>query len=720
MKEGTVEKQSTEAKVLAKYGLHSLSCFYSNKNEPLLRRATRVSKLIFENTILPVYQEKRVYPGAGWYPALPTDDPKKIGMGVSYTGHYRFNPVTAWKFANELDDEFDKHIITRIINDLTVFTSVPCTMRYRHGGVHKVSNYQRVLAEGFEGYKKRIIRLKKKAKGLEQDVFYEAMLECIDSIIALCRRLLGYLKKIKLHKQDDPILDNLIKALEQSPVKPARTFYQALLATQFTMCLTSFEPGRIDKYLYPYFKKDCEEGRISIHEADQLLEEFLSNINNLGGVKHMTLGGTDENGRPVYNELTSLLIKLSGKIKQPNTSLLVRKDMPDKLWDIAMENLKNGRGNPAIINEELYLKGLKETVGVTNEDTADLAFGGCTETLIQGKTMTDSTWTAYNLPDILNQSINNYFIHLKSFSEFYKSFKNDIRLTVKEMTSQINLWQHHFALYFPLPINTLFTDDCLERAIGFSAGGCRYNFDIVDIFGAINVINSLHTIKLIFDNKLNISRPQLLKMLNDNFRNFDKEYIQIKQINKYGNDNDEINNLAKDLLGFVFDEIKKYRCWRGNGYFLPAVIGWTSYIRQGKHVEATPDGRLKAEPLSDSIGAVSETESKGLTALLLSAASIPQASALGTCILNIRIDGGAFAGPDGNSNLKALFKTYFELGGQQIQVNAVDTKMLEAALKEPKKYTDLVVRVAGFTDYFINQNDKIKAEIILRTAHKAN
>ncbi|MFC1737112.1 glycyl radical enzyme domain-containing protein [Candidatus Hydrogenedentota bacterium] len=711
---------STDSQILLKHGLRSAAIFYEHKNEPLMRRASRVTRACMEETPLPAYNGTRLYPLGKWNPFLPNDDPHEHGLAIAFTGRYTYKREAFAQLVQSIDDEFEQLILQRIARDMNVYTTDPGPARYFHAGHHWIMNYPRILNEGLEGYMARLIDHESKAENEEKRVFYAALRDTLEGLITVTRRGVDYLKSLP-SQNGAGNLERLIKGLERVPIQPARNFYEALLSAHFITQFGCLEPGRIDKYLYPYYTKDLTEGRITPAEAKELLDEFLGNIDSILGsptAVHMTLGGTDEEGRAAYNELTEIILKSMRQHRQPNTSLRVRKDMPDELWETVLDNLAAGCGNPALVNEELYLEGLRETFSVSKEDMADYAFGGCTETLIQGRSAVDATWVAYNVLDVLEQSIQSHLIDSDSYEEFLEKFKSDIRFTVREMVDHVNLRQHHYASFRTEPIRALFTEDCIEQGKGFNEGGARYNFDNTNIYGMTNAINSLYTLSELYSGELEMSRQEFMDMLQNNYEGFEKEHMLIRRLDKFGNDTNEINALATEISTLVFDEILKYRCYRGDGQFMPAVIGWVSFVKLGWHTGASPDGRKKGEPLADSTGPMQGTDKKGLTAMLLSTAAIPQNKAVGTCVLNVLLDKKCLEAPEQRERTRALFQTYFNQGGAQIQVNVVSAEILEDAMKHPEKHENLVVRVAGYSDYFVKQREGIKEAILERTRHE--
>lgn len=404
----------------------------------------------------------------------------------------------------------------------------------------------------------------------------------------------------------------------------------------------------------------------------------------------------------------------------PNVSLRVRKDMPQFLWDTYLENMSKGYGQPAIVNEDFFLDGLVNQYNVPFEDAVNYVFGGCSELLIQGKTMCDSTWVAYNMLDVFEHTMYNSLLNCDTFEEFYNRVKKDIQITLKDMTNQINIRQHADGLHNPYPVRTLMTGDCIDNAKSFTNGGTRYNFDSTNVYGTTNTINALYTVKKLYDGEFgNLSKETFLKSFIANYKGYEDLLVQYKAVQKFGNFNEEINQITQDIMGLTFNQIKRYKCYRGNGRFMPAIILWVTWVIGGLKVGATPDGRVCSEPLADSGGPMQGTDIEGPTSTMGATLAIPQKDCVGTCVLNLRLDSKNFQTQKNRLKVQQLFQSYFEQGGCQLQVNVVDTKTLLDAMEHPEKHRDLIVRVGGFSDNFVLLDSKIKEQILLRSEFEA-
>ncbi|MBT3286952.1 MAG: hypothetical protein HN380_06360 [Victivallales bacterium] len=708
-----------ESRLLRRHGMKSAALFYANRNEPLMRRAARVARACLGRARLPEYTGTHFYPPPRWGPGLPDDDPAGHGLRISRRGQFQCDGAAFGRLVESLEDPFEQLLLQRVARDAGAFNSGPQSARYAHGGMHWVANFPRLLGGGLEGYHKQIVHRAETADLLEEQSFCEAMLDTVEGLLALADHCHATLVE-EQRRHDSPRLSRLVDAFAHVPRRPARTFHEAMVSIRFAMGVGCGEPGRLDQYLWPFYVRDIAEGVLTREEALELLDEHFAAIDGCvssPGAWHLTLGGSDAEGQPAYNDLTVLCLQLNQRYRQPNTSLRVRPDMPDDLWEAVLDNLRTGCGNPALINEELYAARLQEIGGVTPSDIADYGFGGCTETLVQGKSAVDSIGSTYNLLDILETTTATHLTRCGSFDVFMVAFRNDIEMTAAQLVAEVNVRQACHGTYQTDPLRTLFADDCIERCKGYHAGGCRYNFEIVSVYGIANAINSLETIRALYEGSLGVTAEELLEALAANYEGHEALLARIGKLEKFGNNAPEVNALATSVTDLVFDRLGSSPCWRGSGRFLPASIGWTDFISLGKHLGATPDGRRKGEPLADSTGPTQGTDTRGPTQALLSTAAVAQGKALGTCVLNLLLEPQAFDTKDQREKLRALFTTYFTQGGSQLQINVVDEEVLQDAYDHPDKHGDLFVRIAGYNDYYVKQSRDIQAEILERSRH---
>ncbi len=721
---------SNHARFLKKHGMYTAAVYYKNLNETVELRSARVSRYILENMPLPDYLDDQILmvnAPHSMYCKLEQDDIYNYGFYFRPVGEFFFDQDNFKRLQDVCTNSVEHYIVESIRKNCVAATTTPSPNRYEHGGIHNVPNFDFVLKHGILAYRARIEKELAATEDPRVLSFESGLLEIIAGIENYISRYINKLEEYeKTFTGDSSKLQRLIRALKKVPLYQAESFYEAFISCNAVMYFSNwFEPGRIDDYLFPYYEKDLSEGKTSREEAYLFLRTLFEDIEKrIGhpGVTHVTIGGTRPDGSVVYNALTEIVIKAIGGLRTPNVSLRVRKDMPQFIWDAFLYNISKGYAQPAIVNEELYLDYLTKDYHIPYEDAVDYVFGGCSEVLIQGKTMCDSTWVAYNMLDVFEQTLYNHFMNCDTFDDFYHRLKQDYQVTLHEMAEHINIRQFSHAMHYPSPLSTLFVDDCIENAKSFSNGGARYNFDSTNIYAATNAINSLYTLKHYYEGKLgSFSKTAFLQALLANFEGYEDIYAKCKKVTKFGNYDQELNALASDLMNFVFDETMKLDCYRSNdkytGRFMPAIILWVDWISCGEHVGATPDGRFLGQATVDSCGPMQGTDMEGPTSVMTAALSLPQHKCIGTCVLNLRLDPSVFRTPGGTEKLQQLCEIYFLQGGCQLQINVVDPEVLMDALQNPENHQNLVVRVGGFSDNFVKLSKPIQEEVIKRTQH---
>ena len=718
---------SSHGRFLLKHGMYSAALYYKNRNETEDRRAARASRYALENIDLPTYTHGHPFglSCSQWiYGFAPQDDPHGYGLRFNIDGHCGFDADSFRKLHEKCENSVEHYIVDSIISDCRAMYADISGSRYNHGGTHNVPDFEFVLNHGIAAYRQQIMDALAAATDPNTRMFQEGMLDVLDGTETFIFRYITYLES--LAADGDPTLTRLVKALKQVPLQPARSFYEAYVACSMAMGLSgSFEPGRIDNYLWPYYEKDLATGKTSPEEAYTLIRAMFADINNtIGhpGVTHVTIGGTNPDGSPCYNALTEIAIRAIAGIRTPNVTLRVRRDMPDFIWDAALENIKNGGSHPALVNEELFLEKLTTDYAIPYHDAVNYVFGGCSELLIQGKTMCDSTWVQYNMLDIFENTLYNHFLSCDSFDSFYAKVKEDIGTTLKELELHINNRQMAEGIHRPSLSRTLLADGCIRNGKSFSAGGTVYNFDSTNIYAGTNTINSLYTLKQYYEGKLGeFPREEFLAALMSNFEGYGELFAKCKNVTKFGNFDPALNALAKDLMTFTFKKVMELRCWRRNdeyiGRFMPAIILWVDWISSGKRVGATPDGRVLGEATVDSCGPMQGTDTEGPTSVMGAALSLDQGNCAGTCVLNLRLDKANFRSPESTRKVRQLMEVYFRQGGSQLQINVVDPKVLRDAYEHPEKHRDIIVRVGGFSDNFVMLDRTIQQEILKRTEH---
>ena len=548
-----------------------------------------------------------------------------------------------------------------------------------NGYTHSIPNYKRIIKEGLNSYIARI-------NALPDGDFKEGLLEITEGIRIFRDRSLAVLR-------EGNAPEKLIKALEKVPFSPADNLYEAIVGWNFIYYVDGCDnPGRLDAELIEYYKNE---------DMTELFLEFFRNVDITGGYSS-ALG-------PDYNELTLQILKAIKGMRRPTLELRVTEAMPDEIWEAALDSIESGCGQPGFYNENLYQSGLAERFpNIPRKDLLQFNGGGCTETMLAGISHVGSLDAGIHLVFIFSRFLREHLILTENFEEFYMNLLDEIYKTEDKVTYEINEIYARRAEHIPQPVRTLLIDDCIDNQKDFNAGGARYNWSVVNFAGIINVIDSLLAVKsLVFDEK-KYTAEKFLELLESEDSGF---YIELRKCPCFGVDDEEADKLASDFAGKIFTSLDKYELFRSLG-FVSSSIQFASYEWAGAQVGATPDGRKKGEPMCDSLGAIHGKDIKGPTALLNSVAKLKLSKAVGTPVVNFRIQKKYV-----KTALRPLIAGFFMKGGMQIQVTCVSREEMEDALIHPEKHENLIVRIGGYSEYFNWLSAVEKRTVIERTEH---
>jgi pyruvate-formate lyase len=584
--------------------------------------------------------------------------------------------------------------------------------RHTVGGnayTHAIVCYERVLHEGLDGYRARIVTRQTGSEAEADRAFYRAMLDMLDGIQDYRARLIDMLQAATgqaLYR------DRLIQALERVPFQPASNFYEAMVAYNFIFYIDGCDnPGRMDQVLAPFYHDPDDKP-----EAMNLIGDFADNVSACNGWS-AALGGTDAEGRAAYNVLTEMIPRATRGRHRPSLELRVRRDMPDSVWEAAFDALASGNGQPAFYNEEAYLKGLRDAdLGISEKDLSLWNGGGCTETMLHGCSNVGSLDAGFNLPLVLSDSLVRSLTPDATFASVLETFEGDLRGEIRGVLGRLNDHFQARARFRPQPMRSLLMDDCIDRACDFNAGGARYNWSVVNVAGLANVADALAALRVVVFEERTLAPPEMKAVLAADFAGREPLRRRLLACPKFGNDEPSVDALARRIADCVYGEITAFPCVRG-GKFLPSHIMFETFASAGAAVGALPDGRRSGEPLADSVGPVQGRDTKGPTALLRSVARLPLIQAIGTPVLNLRFVKSIAGIPDGRKRLRALIEGYFRMGGMQVQFSLLDRDELEDALAHPERHDDLIVRIGGYSTYFNRLSPELKREVIKRTEY---
>ncbi|MCE5218401.1 hypothetical protein LLH03_15365 [bacterium] len=713
-----------DTKILEQLGEFFAAGYFENPAAGPMERWSRALRRRLEARTPMAYDGGLLYPcGVNRPPARVVQD-RFVSFSYSFT--WSFNDQALAQALTEEPDPATQETLEALRDAMVEerrrlrFLPPPHTVG-GNGYTHSIPNYGRVLREGLNEHARRV------AEGLEEALeredeeriaFYRGLQDVLAGIQAWHRSVCGYLESWAPTDQAAAIRrDELAAALHQVPFSPARTFLEAVVAYNFVYYLDDCDnPGRLDQELQPFYEADRKAGRIDREKAAALIAAFADNVRTVAGWS-AAIGGTTPDGAPAYNDVTLMLLEAAHGRYRPSLELRVRKDMPDEVWDAALEAVTTGSGNPAFYNEEAYLQSLHDAdLGLSAEDATRWNGGGCTETMIHGCSNVGSLEAGLNLGVVLDQSLHRHLPAATSFDELLGTVKQDIATETERLVAQMNEHLAAKATWLPQPMRSLLIDDCIDRGIDFNSGGARYNWSVVNLAGMTNLIDSLAAVREVVFDQEELSGAELLSALEANFADREGLRRRLAHCAAFGNDIEAVDTLAADVAGFVYEQFRRHKQFRG-GRFLPSCIMFVTYADAGARVGATPDGRRAGEPLADSIGPSRGRDTHGPTAMLRSVTHLPLHLATGTPVLNLRFSRHFLTRPEERPKVRALLETYFALGGMQVQLSVVDRAELEDALIHPELHRDLIVRIGGYSDYFVRLSPALQQTVVERTEY---
>ncbi len=590
------------------------------------------------------------------------------------------------------------------------------------GWTHSIINYGRVLREGLDDYGRRIAAgLDHARRGAERErlVFYEGLQTTLAGIRRFIERICEMLASKTFTEPDkERNRRHVLDALSHAPLRAARSCREALIAANFLFYLDcSDDLGRFDQDLWPFYQRDRDAGRTTREEALAFVRQLWKNVDDCGAW-NAAIGGSTPEGDQAANELTLVCLEAARKRRRPNLALRLRRDTPEEVWDAALDTISTGCGLPALYCEENYLRSLREAhLNVSERDLHQFAFGGCTETMIHGCSNVGSLDHNLNLPAVFEKALHAELATSPDFAAFLGRVKEHVARRVRQITEEVNANQARKAQWHPQLIRSLLIDDCLDNGREYAAGGARYNWSVINVGGLGNIIDGLCAVREVVYDKKEVAPADLLRILRENFEGHEPFRRRLEACPRFGNNDLRADEIATDISKFVFGEFLRYAPWRG-GKFLPSCLMFVTYANEGRHVGATPDGRKAGEPIADSAGAVQGRDVNGPTALIRSVTSLDLVHAPGTMVVNIRFVKRLFKDPESREKVKALVRSYFALGGMQIQINVVDQAVLQEAIKCPEKHRDLIVRIGGYSEYFHRLSPELQITVLQRTEHE--
>ena len=639
------------------------------------------------------------------------------------------------------------------------------------GDAHLAVNYERILAEGLKGYEERTKKLKAaldftKPESIDKNVFYKAVLIVIDAVHTFANRYSKLAQDMALTEADAKRKEELLeisRICTKVPYEPASSFREAVQAVWFIQLILQIESnghslsyGRFDQYMYPYYKKDMENGSLSEESALELLtclwiktltvNKVRSQAHTLSSAgspmyQNVTIGGQTTDKKDAVNELSFTVLKsvAQTRLTQPNLTVRYHAKLNKKFFDECIEVMKLGFGMPALNNDEIIIPSFINW-GVKEEDAYNYSAIGCVETAVPGKWGYRCTGMSYiNFPRVLLCAMNNgvdltskkrftkgygYFTEMETYEDLLAAWDKTVREMTRYSVIVENAIDKASERDVPDVLCSALTDDCIGRGKTIKEGGAVYDFISGLQVGIANMADSLAAIKKLVYEEKKITKQQLWDAILDNFQSPENKKIQemlIEEAPKYGNDNDYVDNLVVEAYDSYLDEIKKYpntRYQRGpiGGIRYGGTSSISANVGQGMGTIATPDGRNAFEPLAEGCSPAHNADKNGPTAIFKTVSKLPTEKITGGVLLNQKMTPQMLSTEENKQKLEMLIRTFFNrLHGYHVQYNIVSKETLIDAQKHPEKHKDLIVRVAGYSAFFNVLSKKTQDDIIGRT-----
>ena len=623
----------------------------------------------------------------------------------------------------------------------------------------------KIFSKGFSDFKKDIKKSIDSLDLLNDPNAYDKIDELkaieitADAIIEFANR---YSKEATLLAEKEENKKRKLELLEiarickKVPKHTPETFHEALQYYWFVHLgvitelntWDSFNPGRLDQHLYQFYKKGFADGSLTKAQAREFLQAFWIKFNNqlappkVGVTAQesntytdfclINTGGLNEAGEDAVNDLSFIILDVIEEMRllQPSSMVQISKKNPDEFLLRALKIIKTGFGQPSIFNTDAIVQELTRQ-GKSIIDARNGGASGCVEAGAFGKESYILTGY-FNIPKVLEITLNNGYdprtkknigiktgdpTKFKSFDELLNAFQKQLNHFIDIKINGNRIIEQLWATILPSPFMSLLIDDCIAKGVDYNAGGARYNSSYIQGVGMGSITDSLSAIKNIVFDKKTLSMNKMLEAINCNFDGFGELHETLmNDVPKYGNDDDNADDIVRQVFEIYFNAIDGKPNTKGGEYRIN-LLPTTCHIYFGSVISALPDGRKAGVPLSEGISPVQGADRLGPTAVLKSAAKIDHLRTGGT-LLNQKFTPQVLASEASLKKLGYLIRSYFKMDGHHIQLNVVTANTLRKAQNNPEKYRDLIVRVAGYSDYFVDLGTDLQNEIIERSEQK--
>jgi len=573
---------------------------------------------------------------------------------------------------------------------------------------HHAPDYPMLLRLGFGGLREKIRESISRQTTPDRITFLRSMEIAVDGASRFMRR----------YAEVSPCAE----MMEYLSENPPRTFGEAVQLVYSFHTMMQIDDryamafGRLDQYLYPFYVADGRPEEYAL----RILEHFFAKITADEDVQNIAIGGVrPEDGSDATNELSFLILEACKRIGRPggNVTARINRNTPPEFVEKCAEVIRTGIGYPAVVNDEVMVPALID-LGIPDEDARDYCFVGCIETSIPGKS---APWadSRFNLLRCVDLALHNG--DHPTWDAFYEAYLKQMRTELRAHVEQMDTMKmptHARPDDFTSPLMSALTADCIERGLDLNDGGARYpaNHGVAGM-GIGVTADALAAVKRFVYDEPRFSLADLRRMLEVNFEGFEAERrLLLTGAPKYGNDIAEVDEIAVRATRDFGTELLKYRTPQG-GYYWGLMAANVQNIAAGRELGASPDGRLACQPVSDAASPTFGRDVSGVTATIRSISKLPYGCCQGGNVVNIKLHPSAVEGEAGLKALAALIRACFRLGGEELQFNTVDSRVLRDAMEHPEDYGDLVVRVSGFSAHFATLDRVVQEDILARTEH---
>lgn len=627
-----------------------------------------------------------------------------------------------------------------------------------HAQGHICPNCKEWLELGPEGIKERALKKMKNASNENKD-FYESIVIVMEGAQKFMMRYHDLIKKKADTVSDEKLKLNMYEVAENCKniaERPAKSFHEAVQSIWFLFVIlhmesnaSSFSPGRMDEFLYPYYKRDIHLGNIDDEKALEIIECIWLKFNQIVYLRNshsakffagfpigfnIAIGGQDENGNDFSNELSYLFLKAQEHLglPQPNLSVRLHKNTSEELLKESIKVVARGSGMPQFFNDEAVISSIIE-LGILEKDARDYAIVGCVELSTQGNNLGWSDAAMFNLNKVLELTLNNgsclmtkdklapdygNITTYETYDELENAFAKSIDYFIDKMVLACEQVEKAHIDVLPSPFLSSVIDDCIEKGIDVTAGGAVYNLSGIQMIQIANLADSLAAIKLLVYEEKRISKEDLLKTLQNNFEGY--EIVRVMLLNrapKYGNDIEWVDELGAKWARYFNEKLKNHINYRGGKYHT-GMYTVSAHVPMGENLGASADGRYAKQPLADGgMSPMYGRDSAGPTAVLKSVSRLDSILTTNGGLLNMKFLPEFFNTESGIDKFSKFLRTFVDLEIPHIQFNVLRREDLLAAQKNPENYRSLTVRVAGYTAYFTELAGELQNEIIARTSY---